>query len=177
MTSNTFYKITNSEDKWYKVFRDIYNMSFPIFEQRSDKQQQTAFNSPNYHLQALVEDETLLSFISYWDFEDYIYIEHLAVNSAYRGQNIGSSTLNLFAREKEKCILLEIDPPIDLISKDRLRFYSHLGYKPNMYKHLHPAYNLAYPPHELVVLSLYKTLSEEQYKQFCSDLVNIVMAD
>lgn len=177
MKCNTFYKITSTEDKWYNAFRDIYMLSFPVFEQRNDQQQLAAFHNKNYHLWAILENEKLISFISFWNFEAYLYIEHLAVNPELRGKNIGSKTLNYFAKEVKKNILLEIDPPIDEVSKNRLRFYSRLEYKANHWKHLHPPYNSAYPPHELVVLSLHQALKEEQYQQFYSDLINIVMTE
>lgn len=177
MTSDTFYKIKSTKDRWYKAFSDIYKTSFPSFEQRNSQQQLAAFKNENYHLWAIIENERLLSFISFWNFEDYIYIEHLAVNPELRGKNIGSKTLDIFANETGKNILLEIDPPIDEVSQNRLRFYSRLGYKTNNWKHFHPPYNPIYPPHELVVLSLHKSLGENLYEQFYSDLVNIVMAE
>ncbi len=170
-----FYKITNTEDKWYKSFRQIYTISFPIFEQRNEEQQMAAFSNQHYNLLASIDNENLLSFISYWEFDNYIYIEHLAVNPEFRGKSIGSNTLTQFGSNTEKIVLLEIDPPIDEVSINRLRFYKHLDYKPNSYKHSHPAYNPNFEPHKLQILSLHKELDEEVYKQFCSDLENIVM--
>lgn len=177
MKSHPSYEIKNTKDKWYSPFREIYAISFPIFEQRNAKQQAEAFRDNRYHLLAWIEDEKLLSFISYWNFEDYIYIEHLAVNPEFRGQNIGSRMLDTFAEGVKKTIILEIDPPIDEISKKRLAFYKNLGYKQNKYKHAHPAYNKDYEPHNLLVLSLQKDLNEKEYQQFYNDLVHIVMKD
>ncbi|MDU1889787.1 MAG: GNAT family N-acetyltransferase [Dysgonomonas sp.] len=174
----TFHKIKSSKDKWYKPYREIYEVSFPVFEQRSEVQQLKAFESASYHLLIATEDEKLLSFISYWEFDGYVYIEHLAVNPEFRGQNIGSETLDLFANQIQKMVILEIDPPIDDISKKRLHFYEALGYKLNPFIHHHPAYHPSeYNPHELRVLSLDKEIKEKEYKQFCADLDNIVMAE
>ncbi|MDH6311041.1 ribosomal protein S18 acetylase RimI-like enzyme [Dysgonomonas sp. PFB1-18] len=171
------YEIKNIKDKWYSPFREIYTTSFPVFEQRSPKQQSDAFKDSHYHLSAWIDGEKLLSFVSYWDFEGYIYIEHLAVNPELRGQNIGSQMLDAFADEVKKTVILEIDPLIDEVSEKRLAFYEKLGYKINKYKHTHPAYNKDYKPHNLVVLSLYEELKDEEYQQFYNDLVHIVMKD
>lgn len=171
-----FHRITGKKDKYYTSFAEIYAVSFPIFEQRDEKQQLSAFQNEHYHLLAVIEDDTLVSFISYWDFDTYVYIEHLAVNPILRGRNAGSNTLIAFADFIEKTIILEIDPPVDEVSNKRLRFYEKLGYKTNPYQHFHPAYKPEhFPPHELLVLSNPAGLSEREYEQFFRDLTDIVM--
>lgn len=175
LEKDIFHKINDKNDAWYKAFRDIYEVSFPVFEQRSEEQQLKAFDHMSYNLLIKTDNDTLVSFISYWDFAEYVYIEHLAVNAQMRGMNEGSKMLNDFAKIIGKMILLEIDPPINEIAKKRLSFYERLGYKTNPYKHLHPPYNKDYPPHELVVLSLNKEISQNQYNQFYNDLANVVM--
>ena len=42
--------IDNLNHPLYKTFEDLYSSSFPIFEQRTKKQQETAFDNTNYHL-------------------------------------------------------------------------------------------------------------------------------
>lgn len=173
---NLFYHITGTQDKYYNTFKDIYSVSFPIYEQRDEKQQAYAFTDTHYHLLATIEDDVLVSFISYWEFDTYVYIEHLAVNPGLRGRNAGSKTLSAFAEHIQKTIILEIDPPVDEISRKRLRFYEKLGYKTNPYKHFHPAYMpQQYEPHELLVLSNPASLDKAEYKQFYKDLKSVVM--
>lgn len=175
MPIKEFYRIKDIEDRFYPAFYNIYFQSFPIHEQRNSIQQAIAFRDDRYHLIALTEDENILSFIAYWDFDTYVYIEHLAVNSEMRGQNIGSRTLSFFAEVIKKTIILEIDPLIDEVAQKRYRFYEKLGYISNPYSHHHPPYNPEYPPHELVVLSYPRKLNEAEYHQFKADLTQIVM--
>ena len=175
--TQSFYRISSSGDKWYKPFKEIYTVSFPIHEQRTEAQQQAAFADDHYHLLVLIESDNLLSFIAYWDFSDYVYIEHLAVNPQFRGQEIGSKMLIAFAEKVEKTVLLEIDPLVDDISKKRLRFYKKLGYMVNPYEHFHPAYNPDYLPHQLLLLSHDIELVQSQFDKFSDDLANIVMAN
>lgn len=177
MPHNTFYRITDVQDKWYKPFAEIYKVSFPVHEQRNELQQATAFSDSRYHLIITTEDEKLLSFIAYWDFDEYVYIEHLAVNPQFRGRNIGSQALNDFAGLVANTVILEIDPLTDDVSKKRLGFYEKLGYKLNTYRHFHPPYNPQFPPHELLVLSLHRELSREDYNRFERDLREVVMGN
>lgn len=177
MQSNEFYRINDVGDKYFKQFADIYKVSFPVNEQRNYAQQEKAFADARYYLLTMIEDGKVLSFVAYWDFNTYIYIEHLAVNPELRGKNIGSHMLNRFAEKAGKTILLEIDPVKDEVSEKRLRFYQKLGYKMNPYPHFHPAYNSVYPPHELLVLSYNKGISKEEYDRFYHDLTHVVMFD
>lgn len=168
----------NENDGWYKQILEIYKPSFPLYEQRNEEQQRKAFEDNRYHLLAkLAENDNFkpASFISYWDFDSYVYIEHFAVNPIMRGQNIGSSSLKLFADLIKKPVLLEIDPLVDDISKSRFHFYEKLGYQLNTYKHFHPAYNPEFKPHELLVLSYPEKIDQKQYDQFRHDLEYVVM--
>lgn len=175
MPNNPFYSITDFDNEWFSTFYDIYHISFPIHEQRKDKQQKKAFENNRYHLDVLVEDEKFISFIAWWDFNRYIYIEHFAVNPELRGQSLGSKTLRRFAEINNKVIILEIDPLIDEISKKRFEFYDKLGFQLNPYTHYHPAYKEGYAPHKLLVLSLHEKIDTDLYQQFKSDLSKIVM--
>jgi len=154
-------------------------MSFPVYEQRNEQQQISAFNDRHYNLYFLEgKDESgndvMLSFIAFWDFKDYVYIEHFAVNDKYRGANIGTDTLIKFKETVKKNVVLEIDPVIDDVSSKRLEFYKRIGFGLCSYKHTHPAYDERYKPHELLVLST-EILSPDLYDNFNRDLSEIVM--
>ena len=162
----TFHRIQSINDKWYSSFYSIYSVSFPIFEQRNQEQQEYAFTFDNYYLDCLTEGDKFLAFIAYWDFEEYIYIEHFAVNPDCRGKNIGSRTLQNLIDAKKKMILLEIDPLTTEIARKRFHFYKRLGFEANKYAHFHPPYNKEFPAHELIILSLAETIDERLYNTF-----------
>jgi len=175
ITLSPFYCIRNIADKWYNAFCAIYSVSFPIFEQRNKKQQEKAFTFDSYYLDCLIDGDRFLAFIAYWDFDKYIYIEHFAVNPDYRGENIGSRTLQNLIDSKQKMILLEIDPLTTDIARKRFRFYERLGFVANSHVHYHPPYNKEFPAHELIVLSLSQPIDERLYQTFYKDLSEIVM--
>lgn len=170
-----FYRISDTGDKWYDDFYAVYSVSFPPFEQRDGKQQEYAFSLDNYHLDCLIEGGRFLAFIAYWDFDEYIYIEHLAVNPACRNENTGSRALRKMIDEKQKTILLEIDPFTTDIARRRFHFYERLGFVINGYAHRHPPYDKKFPPHELILLSSGLPVDEALYQTFRKDLSEIVM--
>ena len=119
------------------------------------------------------EDE-VAGFCAYYKFDNFIYIEHLAVHPEVRGQKIGTKVLHEL-RELQKTLILEIDPPVDNISIKRLHFYENVGFKLNDYPHVHPAYRLEYKGHELKVLSYPQGISLHVFKIFRQYLNDTVM--
>ena len=63
-------EITRKQDPLYPAFEQVYATSFPLFEQRTEQQQEQAFQSPNYHLEVYLKDNLFIGFISY---SHYIY--------------------------------------------------------------------------------------------------------
>lgn len=167
--------VQNANGRLYNAFKALYSSSFPVFEQRTEAQQAWAFGQAEYHLAGYTDEEKWIGFISYWEFDTYIYIEHFAIDATLRGQGYGSRVLKAFVEKKDKTVLLEIDPIVDEVSAARLRFYTHCGFQTTPYTHRHPAYREGFPPHPLVVLTAPVAISEEEYRRFYSDLCEVVM--
>lgn len=167
--------IDSNNHRLYKAFREIYDQSFPLFEQRTESQQTKAFSSPHYRLKGYEEGEFLLGFISYWEFDRYIYIEHFAIHPAFRGKGLGQCILQKFIASVSRFVILEIDPIVDKVSEARLHFYQHCSFKENPYAHIHPPYRDGYTGHSLIVLSMPSELPVEIYEQFCMDLSKTIM--
>lgn len=169
-------RITSKQSSLYTDFEQLYRISFPIFEQRTEEQQMKAFSSSSYHLVAYADDETFIGFIAYWEFASYLYIEHFAIHPSLRGKGHGSIILKSLQDASGKRLLLEIDPVTDAVSAKRLRFYEQNGFSANPYRHVHPPYREGFHGHELVVLATGGSLSPEEYEQFDKDLKEIVMS-
>ena len=168
-------RLIKNSDPLYPEFRKIYDVSFPIFEQRTEEQQLLAFQSQEYHLDCYTEEARLIGFIAYWDFGNYLYIEHFAINQTIRSKGYGSFILKDLEKRKKKRLLLEIDPVTDEISTSRLHFYQRNGFSENPYPHTHPPYRDGFKGHKLVVLTTNGQITAEEYKQFNTDLTTCVM--
>lgn len=159
----------------YEKFQRLYVSSFPIFEQRTESQQNYAFESSQYHLFEYWDGDIFVGFISCWEFGSQIYIEHLAVDTTLRGKGYGSRMLDSFVASSPKTVILEIDPIVDDISRARLRFYERCGFRQNGFRHRHPAYRQGYQHHPLVVLSSGRQITPDEYEDFSRNLKEIVM--
>ena len=163
-----------SHPDWPLVWQ-IYGSSFPRYEQRQPQHQELKMGDSRFHCQLFYQGEQLLGFIFWWDCGEQIYIEHLAINPALRGQNHGSRLLAAFCETAGRPVILEIDPPEDEISLRRLRFYQSLGFCLNEHDHVHPPYQPDCEGHALRVLSYPAPLDKEDYLRFNKVLVETVM--
>ena len=167
--------ITDSSHPLFKAFRTLYESSFPPEEQRSLQQQDMAFSDGHYHLQLYLDQcDSLIGFISYWDFDDYLYIEHFAINERLRGCGYGSTLLKAFMGRSDAPVVLEIDPIRDDTSAARLRFYRKNGFFPNPYPHAQPPFKKGAAPVPLIILSSGRELSPAEFQRFSTDFHSIV---
>ncbi len=154
----------------------LYESAFPLHEKRNFAAKIRAFNHTNYQLQAWFDGELFVGMIGMWDFGDYSYIEHLAVNDRLRGQGYGKRMLSQFLQQFPQTIL-EIDPLTTEIAHKRLHFYQSLGFQVNHFPHSHPTYHGHFADHQLIVLSYPRQIDQQQYQRFFTDLCHEVMAD
>ncbi|MBQ9555385.1 MAG: GNAT family N-acetyltransferase [Muribaculaceae bacterium] len=83
-------------------------------------------NEPRFHVVLATCDELPVGFISYWAFDSFTYIEHLAVEPSQRGKGHGSGLMRQVA-SLGRPLLLEVEPPLDEETRRRIVFYQHLG--------------------------------------------------
>lgn len=161
-----FIRMKTTEHTYWEETWQIYEQSFPVFERRLFHNQIEAMGEESYYCVVAVKSNQVIGKIFYWEWEESIYIEHFAIHPDFRGQNYGSTILKEFIDSTSKTVILEIDPPIDEISKRRLAFYKQLGFNINDYKYTHPPYRKNVKPHELKILSYKKQLDKKAYDTF-----------
>ena len=79
------------------VFDQIYALmetSFPLEEYRPYPEQKALLSRPAYGLYAARDDRegNLLGFAAVWEWENFAFIEHIAVNPDYRNGEIGRAS-------------------------------------------------------------------------------------
>lgn len=169
-------RIKSVDHPLFPSFWELYEESFPRNERRSYDHQRTAFHSPHYYMGLYVEGDRVNGLLGYWEFDDYIYIEHLAVNPSLRGGGYGTRILAGLIDTTEKTLILEIEPVESEYTMKRFRFYERLGFKTNPYAHIQPLYHDDDPEgFMLMILTYPHPLSFEFYQRFYHDLKTLVM--
>lgn len=89
---------------------------------------------------------------------------------------MGTEAIELLAGE-DKPVILEIDQPVDEISRRRQAFYKRAGFATNSHAHVHPLYCPENPGHALVVMARPHPLTKGEYAAFAAYLSDVVMKD
>ena len=71
----------------------LYESSFPPNERRTRADHLLALQDTDFLPLGAVEDDRLLADVFVWQTEDFVYLEHFAVQPSLRGQGTGSRIL------------------------------------------------------------------------------------
>lgn len=118
-------------DPLFAFVRELSEASFPEYQRRREADQAALFRQPAYHLDAWLIDSEFAAFMSWWDFPDIRYVEHLAVSQGKRSLGIGRKLLHAWLPTAATPVALEIDPVVDELTGRRLAFYQRVGFVEN----------------------------------------------
>ena len=167
-------RITSPLHPLYKQALELYQISFPLHEQRDALSQAAILLDDAYHFDLIYDEKTFVGLVLYWETPDFIYIEHFCILPEMRNRKYGQRTLSLL-QKRQKTLILEIDPPIDAISVRRKGFYERCGFVENPYPHIHPPYHQGNKGHELVIMSSPVPISQAEYDAFQAYLKDKIM--
>lgn len=89
-----------------------------------------------------MKDDKVASFISYWEFADFRYIEHFATVAAMRGEGIGSKLLSDFLSQSQMPVVLEVEIPQTAMARRRIEYYTRMGFTlQKEYHYIQPPYS------------------------------------
>ncbi|MDE5977374.1 MAG: GNAT family N-acetyltransferase [Turicibacter sp.] len=141
--------------------------SFPVDEFRSYEKQKELLQRQDYQLKVFEQEGQVVGFCAYYIFDEFIYIEHLACKEWARGLGIGTKLVQeVLDGAGELTVILEVEVPMDEVTKRRVHFYERLGFVLNTYPHYQPPLNETTGIVELKIMSSFKGLKEEEQKQF-----------
>lgn len=153
-----------SVDEFDAVY-DIMEKSFPEDEYRSYDEQKMLFSKSEYDIYVVDgDDSTLRAFVSVWDFDNFAYIEHLAVNPAFRNAGIGASILAAVKEKAGKRICLEVELPENDIARRRIGFYTRNGFSLNEYHYIQPPMSAGKNPVPLLIMTTDGAVDEKKFE-------------
>jgi hypothetical protein len=79
-----FVRIDNELHPHFSDAWRIYEEAFPKKERRDLDAQKALFLSREYHFLVIRDVEEIVAFLAYWDFQDFVFIEHFAVTPKKR---------------------------------------------------------------------------------------------
>ena len=122
----------------------------------------TLNHRPNhFHFMVATNDDEPIGILTYWNFDDMVYVEHFAIDSDLRNQGLGKVVfLNFLSQQKEQ-VVLEVELPHDEESEHRIEFYTSMGLFQNPYEYIQPPYFSGGNAVPMRILSKYELDDEE----------------
>lgn len=146
----------------YPFAEELLTEAFPVEERPSLKDWRERFQN-EFHRCVILQGGNAIGLLSYWDFTQFIYIEHFAINAELRNQKLGGKVLDQFI-QGEKCVVLEAELPTTPLAIRRIKFYQRHGFSIAPYPYEQPAYAEGLPTvtlHILATQEISATLFEE----------------
>lgn len=151
----------------HQFAEDILVNSFPE-EERPDIETLRRRDTSMFHFDVITQDKRPVGILTYWDFPDFTYIEHFAIEATLRNHRIGSEALTKFMKRKGT-IALEAEPPESPLAIRRLNFYQRHGLSPVPFEYTQPNYREGERALPLIILSN-KQISHPEFEKIKNTL-------
>ena len=142
---------------------EIFKYSFPEDERRSFEEQKKLLKNPLYNFNTIYDCDLFIGFVAFWSFNDFIFIEHLAVDKNFRGKGYGGKIVKDIISRYDKIIILEVEKPMTSEAVRRISFYKNLGFHLNKYDYLQPALSENKNSVPLFLMSYPKNINKEDF--------------
>ena len=133
----------NTEHALYLFVEKLLHSAFPSDERRDDEQQR-AYTDRNdkFHCLLIRDLNTPVGLITYWDFEDFVYVEHFAIHEDLRNGGLGGQAMKTFLQEMNRPVVLEVEMPLIKgdITHRRIAFYRRQGFSLRRLPYKQPPY-------------------------------------
>ena len=158
-------------EKDFEEFYSLMEISFPECE-RKTKEEFLKLCKANelYKVFAAFEGDTLISFFTVWEFEDFTFGDHFAVLPSYRNRGIGSLILKHIKEISALPLIIEVEYPNEVMAKKRLDFYLRNAFRQNSFDYLLPPMQDSFEPLPMLILSYPDIISENEF----SEMRNII---
>ena len=166
-------RVSKSSDRFFSEAFALYESSFPREERRDEKEQNRVLSKEDYHFDLIIDGDSFIGIMLYWEVGEIIFLEHFATTENVRGKGLGAKALEKL-KEKGKIILLEIEPPVDEITNRRYGFYKRNGFIMNDVYHIQAKYHKGDEDLELKVLSYPRILTKKEYDKFYDYMIREV---
>ncbi len=133
-------QLTPLEDSDHPHFaEDLFESAFPEAE-RPDFDDLEKRPS-NFHFMVATNDDEPIGILTYWTFEEFVYVEHFAIDEELRNNGFGKAVFLNFMTQHGGQVVMEVELPHDETSEYRVEFYASMGLYQNPYDYYQPSYH------------------------------------
>ncbi len=148
-------------------FASVYSLmetSFPAEERREREAQRKCGENPAFTTYLWKGESAVKGFITVYDLQEFFFVEHFAVNPAFRNQGLGSEILTALREKLPRPLVLEVELPETEFARRRIEFYRRNGFVLHHYPYMQPPYSPEKPAIPLLLMAT-ESISEETFHQ------------
>ena len=159
-------------------FDEIYAImeaSFPPDERRTFAEQRRLMDQTQYKIYAeRAQSGAIVAFLAVWEFETFVFLEHLAVTEQCRNQGLGARLLQEVCKRYGLPACLEVEPPTDQLTRRRVGFYQRNGFVLNEYDYVQPSISAGRQPVPLMLMTSPTALTVMEFETIRQKLYRTV---
>lgn len=156
-------QILSAED--FNAVYSLMQKSFPDDEYRTYESQRELMEKTEYKIYgAKAENGELQAIAAVWEIGELAFLEHLAVEPALRNRGAGTAVLRDLVGMLKKRLVLEVEPPINELTKRRIDFYRRNGFFLNTYPYAQPPLSEGKKPVPLFIMTYGRELNEREFE-------------
>lgn len=126
--------------------------NFIIDEIRDKIQAYELLSDNSYSIYNIIENDIKVGFITTWELQDFLFVEHFVIYKEFRKKGYGSKALSL-VKEIAGLVVLEVEHPLTDTAKKRINFYQNNGFIGNDYNYMQPSYRKGGNKVPLIIMS------------------------
>lgn len=122
--------ITTSDIEYYGFMENLLKTAFPKEEYRElNELKSYTDNIDIFYNSIILENDKPIGFITYWDFDNFYYVEHFAIDPNLRNGGYGKKVIEGLCKRLEGPVVLEVEHPIEEMAERRINFYKRQGFE------------------------------------------------
>ena len=152
-------------EKTFNTVFDKMKTAFPYEERRDYSDQKECLENKYFKFFEIYDCDLAVGFTALWVFENFVFIEHIAIDEDKRGSGYGSKAIELIKEKYNKPLILEAEAPVTEQQIKRIKFYNRLGFNVNSFNYTQPSYHGGEGV-PLLILSYPNKLTNEEFDEF-----------
>ena len=152
-------------EKTFNTVFDKMKTAFPYEERRDYSDQKECLENKYFNFFEIYDCDLAVGFTALWVFENFVFIEHIAIDEDKRGGGYGSKAIELIKEKYNKPLILEAEAPVTEQQIKRIKFYERLGFNVNSFNYTQPSYHGGEGV-PLLILSYPNKLTDEEFDEF-----------
>lgn len=143
--------------------KELFESAFPENERPSFSRIKDREEENFHFLVASIDDEPI-GILSYWEFEEFSYIEHFAIAKDVRNRGLGKAAILDFMMQHPNQVVLEAETPVSEQAERRLEFYTDLGFTQCSQEYWQPSYREQKLQVPMLLMTRYE-LDDEEFEE------------